>query len=48
MKKNYKLVIWITTEQKEKLERQAKEENMKFVAELCRRKLLKDITINYN
>ena len=47
MKKNFKLVVWITTEQKEKLERQAREEKV-FTAELCRRKLLKDITLNYN
>jgi len=39
MKKNYKLVVWISTEQKEKLERQAREEKIS-TAELCRRRLL--------
>ena len=46
MKKNYKLVVWITTEQKEKLDRQAKEQKV-YTAELCRKKLFSDIILNF-
>ncbi len=47
MKKNYKLVVWIETDLKEKLDEQAKKENIS-TSEICRRKLIRDTKIIFH